>query len=105
MAPFQLEANAAVNPRTTRFLGVISAVGELNAANLGNDIQQAFTGPLIDQNGNFVFYEILIDPNEVTYLCDNKLYNINGQIDFSKKGGKVDMPSDTRCRIGAARSS
>ncbi|MEI9982152.1 MAG: hypothetical protein WDN69_02415 [Aliidongia sp.] len=67
-------------------------MGELNAANLGNDIQQAFTGPLIDQNGNFVFYEILIDPNEVTYLCDNKLYNINGQIDFSKKGGKVDMP-------------
>lgn len=89
---FQLEANAAVNPRSTRFLGVISAVGELNAANLGSDIKQAFSGPLIDQNGNFVFYEILIDPNEVTYLCDNKLYNINGQVDFSKNGGKVDMP-------------
>jgi hypothetical protein len=93
LPPFQLEANATVNSRTTRFLGVLSAVGELNAANLGGDIQQAFSGPLIDQNGNFVFYEILIDPNEVGYLCDNKLYNINGEVDFSKQGGKVDMPT------------
>jgi hypothetical protein len=89
---FQLEANARANQRGTRYLGVMSAVGELNAANLGGDIKQAFSGPLIDQNGNFVFYEILIDPNEVTYLCDHKLYNINGQVDFSKNGGKVDMP-------------
>jgi hypothetical protein len=93
LEPFRLEANAAVNPRTTRFLGVISAVGELNVANLGSGIGQAFTGPLIDQNGNFVFYEIMIDPNEVNYLCEKKLYNINGQIDFSKSGGKVDMPT------------
>jgi len=89
---FQLEANARVSQRSTRYLGVMSAVGELNAANLGSDIKQAFSGPLIDQNGNFVFYEILIDPNEITYLCDHKLYNINGQVDFSKNGGKVDMP-------------
>ena len=90
---FRLLANEAANPRTTRFLGVISAVGELNAANVGGDIQQAFSGPLIDQYGNFVFYEILIDPNEKDYLCDHKLYNINGQVDFSKAGGKVDMPT------------
>src|SRR5580692_8133759 len=90
---FSLLANEAANPRTTRFLGVISAVGELNAANVGGDIQQAFSGPLIDQYGNFVFYEILIDPNEKGYLCDHKLYNINGQVDFAKSGGKVDMPT------------
>lgn len=90
---FRLLANEAANPRTTRFLGVISAVGELNAANVGGDIQQAFSGPLIDQYGNFVFYEILIDPNEKGYLCDHKLYNINGQVEFSKAGGKVDMPT------------
>ncbi|TYL98427.1 hypothetical protein FXB40_05655 [Bradyrhizobium rifense] len=84
---------ASVASRSTRFLGVISAVGELNVSKLGGDIQQAFTGPLIDQNGNFVFYEIMIDPNEVNYLCDNKLYNINGQVAFSTSGGKVDMPT------------
>jgi hypothetical protein len=93
LEPFSLQANEPANPRTTRFLGVISAVGELNAANLGGDIQQAFSGPLIDQYGNFVFYEILIDPNETGYLCDHKLYNINGQVEFSKTGGKVDMPT------------
>ncbi|HEX4366594.1 MAG TPA: hypothetical protein VH023_07180 [Rhodopila sp.] len=92
LPPFRPTANAATNPRTTRYLGVISAVGELNASNLGSDIQQAFTGPLIDQNGNFVFYEIMIDPNEVNYLCANKLYNINGQVAFTGKGDKVDMP-------------
>ena len=90
---FRAEANGVVNSRTTRFLGVISAVGELNAANLGGDIKQAFSGPLIDQHGNFVFYEIMIDPNEVTYLCENKLYNINGQVAFTGGGSKVDMPT------------
>jgi hypothetical protein len=93
LTPFTVPAVEAANTRATRFLGVISAVGELNVANIGNDIQQAFTGPLIDQYGNFVYYEIMIDPNEVKYLCGTKLYNINGQVDFSKSGGKVDMPT------------
>ena len=89
---FRAPNEASVASRSTRFLGVISAVGELNVSKLGGDIKQAFSGPLIDQNGNFVFYEIMIDPNEVNYLCDNKLYNINGQVAFSSSGGKVDMP-------------
>ena len=90
-------ASAQGNQRGTRFLGVISAVGELNAGNLGNDIKQAFTGPLIDQNGEFVFYEIMIDPNETKYLCDNGLYNINGQVAFAKANPKprLNMPSGT----------
>lgn len=88
-------ASAKGDQRNTRFLGVISAVGELNAGNLGQDIQQAFTGPLIDQNGEFVFYEIMIDPNETKYLCDNGLYNINGQVKFAKAnpGVNLNMPS------------
>ncbi len=88
-------ASAKGDQRGTRFLGVISAVGELNAANLGSDIQQAFTGPLIDQNGEFVFYEIMIDPNETKYLCANSLYNINGQVAFAKANPnpKLNMPS------------
>ncbi len=94
LRPFSVAALAGTDPRTTRALGVISAVGELNAAHFG-DIQQAFTGPLIDQNGEFVFYEIMIDPNETAYLCDKGLYNINGQVAFSQAGGKVVMPSGT----------
>jgi hypothetical protein len=91
LAPFSLTATANADPRRTRFLGVISAVGELNAANL-SEIDQAFSGPLIDQNGEFVFYEIMIDPNEAAYLCQNGLYNIQGQVSFAGKGGKVVMP-------------
>ena len=90
---FQLAQVGSVNHRTTRFLGTISAVGDRNVANLGSDTGQAFTGPLIDQNGNFVYYQIMIDPNEVGYLCENKLYNINGQVAFTGAGGKVDMPT------------
>lgn len=88
-------AGTAIDVRKTRLLGVMSAVGELNAATPLSEIGQAFTGPLIDQNGEFVFYEILIDPNEVNYLCQNKLYNINGQVAFSAAGGKVNMPIGT----------
>lgn len=91
---FSAQATAGSDPRQTRFLGVVSAVGELNASNLG-DIQQAFSGPLIDQNGEFVYYEIMIDPNEVEYLCANSLFNINGQVAFTQGGGKVQMPFGT----------
>ncbi len=94
LAPFSADATAGVDVRKTRFLGVISAVGELNASKL-TEIGQAFTGPLIDQNGEFVFYEIMLDPNEVNYVCDNKLYNINGQVAFSQGGGTVNMPVGT----------
>jgi hypothetical protein len=94
LAAFSTQATANADVRKTRFLGVISAVGELNASKL-SDIAQAFSGPLIDQNGEFVFYEIMLDPNEVNYICANKLYNINGQIAFSKAGGQVGMPWGT----------
>ena len=90
LTPFAEQADA--NPRTTRFLGVISAVGEVTVNTDLSDIQQAFTGPLIDQNGEFVYYEIMIDPNETGYLCQTGLYNINGQVAFSGAGNKVDMP-------------
>lgn len=89
---FSAQTTANADPRNTRFLGVISAVGELNAASALSEIDQAFAGPLIDQNGEFVFYEIVIDPNEVGYICDNGLYNINGQIAFNKAKKTVDMP-------------
>jgi hypothetical protein len=90
LRPFSSQATANADHRRKRFLGVFSAVGELNAANF--ETSQAFTGPLFDQNGEIVFYEIMIDPNEVDYLCANNLYNINGQIAFNQAGGKVTMP-------------
>src|SRR6202008_1628240 len=80
--------------RTTGGLGCLLAGGARPASNL-RDSTPAFSGPLIDQNGEFVYYEIMIDPVEVDYLCANNLYNINGQVAFSQGGGKVAMPFGT----------
>ena len=105
LQPFTLAAE--FNKRKTRLLGNISAVGELSANKLG-DIKQAFSGPLVDQNGNFVYYEIMMNPHEVSYTCENKLYSINGQIVFAKTHKTVDLPSgvDTEdARAGLSSSS
>ena len=111
LKPFALEAG--FDKRHTRLLGNISAVGDISPATPAagkrthptqlDDIMQAFTAPLVDQNGNFVFYEIQLDPNEVGYICNNKLYNINGQVAFT--GGsatkKADMPRGSDGKDGS----
>ncbi len=45
---------------------------------------QAFSGPLVDQNGKWVRYQVKINREEYDYLVQNKLYNLDGQIDFSR---------------------
>lgn len=105
LKPFAMPAD--FDKRKTRLLGNISAVGDISPATPAStkrthpealdDILQAFTAPLIDQNGNYVFYEIQMDPNEVGYVCTYKLYNIKGQVEFT--GGnpatKANLPSGT----------
>jgi hypothetical protein len=73
--PEQLDA------RRLRLLAVTSAVNDLSAFVSTGDIQEAFFGPIIDHNGNFVFYEILIDKHELDYIWQSKLYSIAGQQD------------------------
>ncbi|QBB72078.1 hypothetical protein ELE36_17840 [Pseudolysobacter antarcticus] len=79
--------NASISPRASRVLANVSAVGEIDLADLAKltEVDQAFSGPLVDQNGNLVHYEILLDSNEVGFLCSNNLYNLNGQITYSNK--------------------
>ncbi len=91
-----MQRPAGVNPRTVLLLGNLSAVGNISILNLnGGEINQAFTGPLIDQNGNFVHYDIGIDPNELGYICRTGIYSINGQVAFSqgKPSAALDFPS------------
>jgi hypothetical protein len=92
-----------LDTRRVRLLAVTSAVNDLSALIPTEDIQQAFSGPIVDQNGNFVFYEILIDKHELDYICQNKLYSIAGQEDFAKTHSAVDLPSgvDTEDASGA----
>lgn len=50
-----------------------------------DDNFQAFSGPLVDQNGKWVRYEALVDPEEFDYIYTNKLYSLDGQIAFSER--------------------
>lgn len=60
-----------------------------------SDSMQAFTGPLVDQNGVFVRYESLINEAQFKYLFDNALYNQEGQIDFVATRGKpIEFPAN-----------
>lgn len=42
------------------------------------------TGPLIDQNGNYARYQILVNEVMYDYIVDNKLYSKAGQAAFDK---------------------
>ncbi len=64
-----------------------------------NENFQAFTGPLVDQNGKWVRYEVLVNSEEFAYLtdADNVLYNLEGQVAFSQrteKPNEVSFPPD-----------
>lgn len=60
--------------------------------NIADEEDQAFAGKLFDQNGNIVYYEVLLNEAEFNYLVDNKLYNKNGQIEFTSTGQIADFP-------------
>ncbi len=93
----------AVDTRRVRLLAVTSAVNSDSALVPLSEKAQAFSGPIIDQNGNFVFYEILVDQHELDYICQNSLYSIAGQQAFAKAHWAVDLPSgvDTEDASGA----
>ncbi|HEY0159328.1 MAG TPA: hypothetical protein VGF28_18725 [Thermoanaerobaculia bacterium] len=62
---------------------------------------QAFTGPLVDQNGKWVRYEVLMNRTEFDYLYEHQLYSLEGQIAFTANT-MVDFPAnDGNGRHGA----
>jgi hypothetical protein len=65
-----------------------------------NEGKQAFSGPLIDQQGHWVHYVSLVNRKEFDYLVDNGLYFLEGQEAFSKKN-QVKLPVNTDSEYGA----
>jgi hypothetical protein len=63
---------------------------------IADEENQAFTSPLYDQNGKPVRYEVFLNDEEYDYLVENKLYNYDGQIEFSKSHEPVNFPSGDR---------
>jgi len=64
-----------------------SQVNELDESN------QGFTGPLVDQNGNFVRYESYMNQEQYDYIVQNTLDSQEGQEAFLAQQGKlIDFP-------------
>ncbi|MDR3436942.1 hypothetical protein [Telmatospirillum sp.] len=57
---------------------------------------EAFSGPLVDQNGKWARYEVLVNHEEFDYLFENRLYNLDGQVAFSQQGAgnRVEFPAN-----------
>ena len=54
---------------------------------------QAFTGPMIDQQGKWVRYQAAMNDIEFDYLVENKLYNLEGQVAYTAKN-QINFPSN-----------
>jgi hypothetical protein len=64
---------------------------------------EAFTGPLVDQNGKWVRFEIRVNKEEFNYILRNGLYSQDGQIAFSHKDkdNEVELPINKGGKHGA----
>ncbi|WP_437809869.1 hypothetical protein [Sorangium sp. So ce1078] len=58
-----------------------------------DEVKQAFSSPLWDQNGNAVHYEVLLNQPEYDYINDNELYNLQGQVAYFAAHGPAVFPS------------
>jgi hypothetical protein len=56
---------------------------------LSESVQPFLTGPLIDQRGRYVHYEILVNRPMFEFIVQNQLYNQQGQAGFS---GPIEFP-------------
>ncbi len=59
---------------------------------------QAFSGPLVDQNGKWVRYQVVVNREEFDYIVHNRLYSLDGQIAFSRRpdDNQIAFPVENR---------
>jgi hypothetical protein len=58
---------------------------------------QAFTGPMVDQNGKWVRYQVALNRTEFDYLVENQLYNLDGQVAHSARE-RISFPTNQGTR-------
>ncbi|WP_142525918.1 hypothetical protein [Methylacidimicrobium cyclopophantes] len=61
---------------------------------------QAFSGPLVDQNGKWVRYEVLVNNEEFDYIITNRLYSLDGQVEYTQKAAdnEIAFPIDSESK-------
>jgi hypothetical protein len=62
--------------------------------------KQAFSGPLIDQNGHWVHYVSFMNHGEFDYLVEHELYNLEGQAAY-QRDHSIEFPQNDDSRAGA----
>ncbi len=72
-------------------------------SDFADEIDQAFSTKIWDQNGNLARYEVRMNEVEFDYLVEQQLYNFDGQIAFAKRNGSpvVNFPSGSRSEEGS----
>jgi hypothetical protein len=80
----------AIDSRKARILHNRSAVQKLNVA---DEVNQAFSFAIWDQNGNPVHYESLLNRVEYDFIVQNKLYEAGGLAAYLAKVGKLTFPA------------
>jgi hypothetical protein len=86
LLPPAVQQAARQNPNVTKFLHLISKADPINLP----AIEEAVGGPITDQNGRFVRYEIRLNEDEYNYIVKNNLWSKAGQAAFQ---GTVSFPS------------
>jgi hypothetical protein len=61
---------------------------------LADENIQAFTAPLVDQNGNWVRYQVRVNRTEYNFVRTNRLYNLEGQSDFLRNNAVIEFPKN-----------
>jgi hypothetical protein len=79
-----------------------NATAKPHKRTLLDDANQTDGGNLIDQNGQYVFYEMLMNRDEYDYIIRNNLYEATQQGQFAQQNG-IEMPTGATSygRIGA----
>ncbi len=67
----------------------------------GSGSLQAFTGPMIDQQGKWVRYQAAMNDVEFNFLVENKLYNLEGQVAYTAKNQIVFPANQGTSKHGA----
>lgn len=93
-----------MDPETGKMIPVLGGLSKSSGHHHPGEFDEAMTNsPLIDQNGNYVLYEIRLNQSEFEYIKTNMYYNANIQRDAFKttpssfKGfpdGVINMPPD-----------
>ena len=65
-----------------------------------NQGTQAFSGPLVDQNGRWLHYMALINHEDFDYVVNNELYNLEGQAVY-QRNNQVSFPQNDDTHYGA----